>query len=45
MLWPGVQEHYQRGGVLGAVLTLRGYALKAVPRDSGKEVFYWVGKP
>jgi hypothetical protein len=36
-----VREHYREGGVRGAVLEIRGDALKAVPRGSGKEVYYW----
>lgn len=36
-----VPKHYKEGGVSTAVLMVRGYALKAVPRAAGKEVFYW----
>ena len=38
---PEVREHYKEGGVYSAVLMVRGEVLRAVPRDSGKEVFYW----
>ena len=38
---PQVRERYKEGGVTGALLTVRGDALKAVPRGSGREVFYW----
>ena len=38
---PEVREQYKEGGVSGAVLIIRGHALKAVPRNSGKEVYYW----
>jgi hypothetical protein len=38
---PEIRERYREGGVRGALLTMRGDALKAVPRGSGKEVYYW----
>jgi hypothetical protein len=38
---PDVQRQYQRGGVFAALLFIRCDALKAVPRNSGKEVYYW----
>lgn len=38
---PEVRERYKEGGVRSAILILRGDALKAVPRGSGKEAFYW----
>ena len=41
MAHPEVGGQYKEGGLSGAVLTVRGEALKAVPRGAGKEVFYW----
>lgn len=41
MLIPEIAATYKRGGVLGAVLTLRGHALATLPRGSGREVYYW----
>ena len=36
-----VSSKFKHGGVLTAALILRGHALEALPRNSGKEVFYW----
>ena len=38
---PEVLEHYKEGGVSTAVLMVRGEALKASPRSTGKEIYYW----
>ena len=38
---PEVPKYYKEGGVSSAVLMVRGDALKATPRASGKEVYYW----
>lgn len=38
---PEIADRYKRGGVWSAILSVRGSALKAVPRRSGKEVHYW----
>ena len=41
MQHPKVREHYKEGGVCGAVHMVRGDALKAVPRNGTKEIYYW----
>lgn len=38
---PTVQVGYKESGVSGAILTVRGGALKAVPRGGDKNLYYW----
>jgi hypothetical protein len=41
---PEITERYESGGVWSAILDVRGSALKAVPRRSGKEIYYWCSR-
>jgi hypothetical protein len=41
MLREEVSDAFKWSGVQGAVLIIRGHALKATPRGAGKEVYYW----
>jgi hypothetical protein len=41
MEFPGVREHYLDSGIRGAILSVRGCALKARAAGSPTEVFYW----
>jgi hypothetical protein len=41
MLRKEVSDRFKWGGVQAAVLIIRGHALRATPRDGGKELYYW----